>query len=376
MRVLHIISSISRTGGGPSRSVQGLVSGLQQVGVDTHLLAIKPLGEPWVKGVEHFQCIGKMNWFGVSRAIGRIMDEVKPDLVHIHSIWQLMLHFGVVEARRRDIPYILAPRGTLEVWSLRQKWLKKKLALLTYQGRDLSHAAALHVTAKSEMDQCRRLGFQQKIIMSPNGVNAPETMPPRVEAPNGKRRALFLSRMHEKKGLLNLVDSWARVRPVGWELELVYTAKEKAEKDYENQVRSRVQELKLGDSFIFTGALPDEEKWEAYRRADAFILPSYSENFGIVVAEALYAGLPTITTRGTPWQELETEKCGWHIELPGRADRWDEMDSALREMTALSDEERYAMGERGRKLVESKYSWTAIASGMKIAYMEFLNRDK
>ena len=374
MKVLHIVSSISRTGGGPSRSVQGLVSGLQQVGVDTYLLAIKPLGVPWVKGVEHFQCIGKMKWFGVSKAIGRVMDEVKPDLVHIHSIWQLMLHFGVVEARRRNIPYILAPRGTLEVWSLRQKWLKKKLALLTYQGRDLSRAVALHVTAKSEMDQCRRLGFMQKIIMSPNGVNAPGTMPPRIKAPNGKRRALFLSRMHEKKGLLNLVDSWARVRPVGWEMELVYTAKEKEEIDYENQVRSRIQELGLDGSFVFTGALPDEEKWDAYRRADAFILPSYSENFGIVVAEALYAGVPVVTTTGTPWLELRTEKCGWYVEVPRNMDNWDEMDAALRGVIALSDGEREAMGERGRKLVERKYSWPAIASGMRIAYEELLGK--
>ena len=372
MRVLHIISAISRTGGGPSRSVQGLVAGLERAGVDTHLLAIKPLGTPWVEGVKHFQCIGKMKWFGVSRAIGCVMDELRPDIVHVHSIWQLMLHFGVVEARRRRIPYVLAPRGTLEEWSLRQKWLKKKLALLTYQGRDLRKAAALHVTATSEMEQCRKLGFSQRIILSPNGVNPPAAMPPSEKGINGFRRALFLSRMHEKKGVMNLVESWARVRPVGWKIELVYTAREVAEKEYEARIKARVRELGLSDAFVFTGALSDDEKWNAYRRANVFILPTYSENFGIVVAEALYAGLPVVTTKGTPWSELDSEKCGWYIDLPKEDGKWNEMDNVLRTLVSLTDDDLGEMGCRGRQLVDKRYAWDAIAEGMKQAYEEIL----
>ena len=214
----------------------------------------------------------------------------------------------------------------------------------------------------------------QRMILSPNGVNEPETMPPKTKSSDGYHRILFLSRMHEKKGLLNLVESWARVRPPGWKIELVYTAKERDELEYEAKVRERVREYGLNNSFIFTGALPDEEKWEAYRRADAFVLPSYSENFGIVVAEALYAELPVITTKGTPWAELQSERCGWYIEVPGKLGSWDEMDVALRELTALSDIERSAMGARGRRLIVNRYSWPAIAAGMKDAYEELLGK--
>ena len=373
MKVLHVISSISRTGGGPSRSVQGLVAALEAVGVEAHLLAIKPFGEPWIDGISHFRCIGKKYWFGVQKSIGKIIDEIQPDLIHIHSIWQLMLHFAAAEARKKQIPYILAPRGTLEKWSLKQKWLKKKLALITYQGHDLQKAAAIHVTAQSELEQCRALGLKQRIIFSPNGINIPDALPPKMNVENGFHRILFLSRMHEKKGVINFVESWGRIRPTGWQVELVYTAQTMSEKSYESKVRARVIELGLKDSFIFSGAMTDEEKWAAYRHADAFVLPSYSENFGIVVAEALYAGLPVITTTGTPWNSLIQHGCGWWISLPNQSDRWDEMDTAIKELVSLPQSELTRMGRLGHDFVCKEYSWNGIAVRMKSAYETILN---
>ena len=123
--------------------------------------------------------------------------------------------------------------------------------------------------------------------------------------------------------------------------------------------------------FILTGPLDDEKKWEAYARADLFVLPTYSENFGIVVAEALWAGVPVITTKGTPWDELESEKCGWWIDLPKsksgvEVEQWNALDSALRE--ARSADDLRGMGARGRKLVEDRYTWSAVVGAMKRGY--------
>lgn len=364
MRVLHIVSSLSRNAGGPARSVQGLVAGLNAVGVDAWLMAMKPLGDPWVDGAkEKFRCAKKMNWFGMQREVENVIDELHPDLVHIHSIWQWTLHLAVRAARKKGVPYILAPRGTIEKWSLKQKWLKKKIALLTYQGADFRHAAAIHCTAESEAAQARKLWPGKPIIMSPNAVNVPETLPIQRLHEDGFRRVLFMSRFHYKKGLINLIEAWAMLRPKGWKVELVGTDSA----GYLEVVKKRINELGLQSDFIITGALMDDEKWEAYRRADLFVLPSHSENFGIVVAEALYAGVPVITTKGTPWEELSARGCGWWIDI-GVEPLAMALDAAMK----LSDTERREMGARGRILVEEKYTWNAVVKAMINGYGKVL----
>jgi glycosyltransferase involved in cell wall biosynthesis len=364
MKVLHIVSSLSRNAGGPARSVQGLVAGLNAAGVDAWLMAMKPLGDPWVEGVDgKYRCAGKKNWFGMQKAVERVIDELKPDILHIHSIWQWTLHLAVRAAQKKGVPYVLAPRGTIEEWSLKQKWLKKKIALLTYQGSDFRHSAAIHCTADSEANQARKMWPDKLIILSPNAVNAPKDLPKQRLHEEGFRRALFLSRFHYKKGLLNLVEAWAKVRPQGWKMELVGTDGG----GYLNTVKARIQELRLSDDFIISGGLMDDDKWKAYRRSDLFVLPSYSENFGIVVAEALWAGVPVITTKGTPWKELGDRKCGWWIDIG-----IDPLVNALKEALALSDIERREMGGRGRKLIEEKYTWDAVVKVMVKGYESIL----
>lgn len=365
MRVLHIISSISKLAGGPARSVQGLVYGLEMAGVEAWLMPLKERGKPWVAGISHFRCPGLEGARGVRLAVESAIDEIHPDLVHIHSIWQLSLHQAVVAARRKKIPYIIAPRGSIEVWSLRQKWLKKKIGMWLYQRRDLKMAVAIHVTAESEAEQARKLVLGQRIILSPNGVNVPRSLPTWRQRQDGFHRVVFVSRIHYKKGLLNLVDAWARVRPQGWKMEIVGTD----EVGYQRIVEDRVANYGLQDSFIFTGPLDDSQKWEAYRRADFFFLPTYSENFGIVVAEALYAGIPVVTTKGTPWRELQERGCGMWIDVSV-----DACEDALRHMCSLRDNERATMGRIGRMLIEERYLWPSIGEDMKIQYEKILNR--
>jgi glycosyltransferase involved in cell wall biosynthesis len=363
MIILHVIDGISRNSGGPSRSAQGLVAGLNRAGVETWLMTLRQGEEPWIEGVTKF---------ANGEPFEQVAVRVKPDIVHLHGIWGLDMHRCAVCCRRLGIPYVIAPRGMLEPWSLGQKKWKKRLARWLYQDRDLKMAAALHATAESEAEQFRKLGFKNPIIISPNGVNVPTHTLPLHPTPTTKR-ALFVSRMHPKKGVLELVEAWGRLG-VGsegvreWECELVYTVSGEFEKAYEAKVIAKVQELGLADRFIFTGALNDEEKWQAYARADLFVLPTYSENFGIVVAEALWAKVPVITTQGTPWKDLEDHQCGWWIDIGVEP-----LIKALIEAMALSPDELQAMGERGRKLVEEKYTWDAVVKNMVKGYGEVLN---
>ena len=376
MKVLHVISSLRRSGGGPARSAQGLVAGLNAAGVEAWLLSLKHGDEPWVDGIQRF-----FNGGPFENVVGRI----KPDIVHLHGLWNWNLHRCAVICRRWRTPYVIAPRGMLEPWSLKQKWLKKRIARWLYQDRDLKCAAALHATADSEAEQFRRLGFRNPVIVSPNGVNVPEELVTgnRERGTVGCiRRVLFVSRMHPKKGVIELVEAWNSLKLTthnsqltNWTCELVYTTNSDVEREYETKVKAKVKELGLEGQFVFTGALNDVDKWKAYARADLFVLPTYSENFGIVVAEALWAGLPVITTKGTPWSELEgdqsinppthqltnspTSKCGWWIDIGV-----DALVKALAEAIALTDEERHEMGMRGRKLVEKKYTWNAVVKEM------------
>lgn len=363
MKVVHIISGISRNSGGPSRSSQGLVAALNAAGVETWLLSCRPGEEAWVPGVTHFRVPTESGLKALGRFFEEALWEVKPDLIHLHGIWAPQIHVAAKTARKLGFPYIISPRGMLEPWSLEQKKWKKWLAMALYQRNDLKRAVALHATAATEAEQFRRLGFRQRIIELPNGVILPESLPPQGLHADGYHRALFVSRIHKKKGLLELVEAWGRVRPQGWKMEIVGTDAD----GYQVVVEQAVREYDLGQDFIFSGPLMDERKWEAYRRADLFILPTYSENFGIVVPEALYAGVPVITTKGTPWQELQTHRCGWWIDIGVEP-----LVDALREALALSDSERAEMGVRGRDLVNTFYTWPALGQGMAEAYRTLL----
>ena len=192
MRVFHVIGGLSRDSGGPSRSAQGLVAGLNAAGIETWLMSLCKGEEPWIDGVERF-----VNGGDFEEVVGRI----HPDIVHVHCIWSPALHHCVVVCRKKKIPYVIAPRGMLEVWSLRQKWVKKRIARWLYQDRDLKCAAALHATAESEAEQFRRLGFKNPIIVSPNGVNAPRSVVSR-QSLVVSRGEVFRKRAQEK------VDEW------------------------------------------------------------------------------------------------------------------------------------------------------------------------
>lgn len=370
MRVLHIIQSISRSSGGPARSVQGLVAGLNRAGVEAWLSTLRKGEKPWVDGIERF-----VN----GKPFEDALSYVRPHIVHLHGIWDAEIHRCAVICRRLGIKYVIAPRGMLEPWSLQQKWLKKRIARLLYQDRDLKCAVALHATAESEAEQFKKLGFNNPVIISPNGVNVPkESVAVSRQSFSGdrKKRVLFVSRMHPKKGVLELVEAWNKLvvsgqslGVSGWCCELVYTINGDLEREYEAKVKAKVKELGLEDRFIFTGALHDEEKWKAYARADLFVLPTYSENFGIVVAEALWAGVPVITTKGTPWQELEERKCGWWINIGVEP-----LAKALGEAFSVAGRQSpddgglKKMGELGHKLVEDKYSWDAVVKAMVKGY--------
>jgi glycosyltransferase involved in cell wall biosynthesis len=366
MTVLHTVASLDADAGGPSRTVSATCAALADHGTEVEILttdaggpenAIRPEGDrirttfvssrPPILHARSFRS-----------AAERIIQQRSADLVHDHGVWLPTNWASSRAARWQGVSHVITTRGMLEPWALNHHGWKKKAAWHLYQKSILEQAALLHATAPAEARNLRKLGLDTPIVVAPNGVPIPDSYK-RTASDGGVRTALFLSRIHPKKGLLNLMDAWAAVRPEGWRLVIAGPD----EGGHREVVADRARKNGIGDTVSFPGSIPDNEKWALYRQSDLFVLPTFSENFGVVIAEALVSGIPAITTVGAPWHDLEEHDCGWWIETGV-----DPLLNALEDATTRSDDDRLAMGERGRQLIRDTYTWDAVAGTLASAY--------
>ena len=363
LRVVHVVPGISTASGGPLRSVHRIVSALNGIGVTAWLLTCYGKETPWVEGVSYFA--GRESGLASSQSILRFFTQqfqlIKPDVVHVHSLWVMSSHWAVVVASRLGIPCFISPRGMLDPWAFHYKWWKKWPAWWLYQRRDLQKVAAFCAASEMEAEHIRAFGFRLPIVVSPNAVQMPRVLPEKIREVN--KVALFLGRLHPGKGLLTLAEAWARIRPKGWVMRVIGPDQYK----HKAVVVERLATLGILEDWAFIDELDDEVKWQELRKADLFIFPSVSENFGISIAEALYAGLPVIATKGTPWVELQTHQCGWWIELGV-----DALEYVMREAFSRTRDELSEMGENGHRLICSKYTWNASAERLKESYCSIL----
>ena len=273
------------------------------------------------------------------------------DVIHDNGIWLPHNHRLAKLAAAKGLPRVVSTRGMLEPWALNHKRWKKRLAWWLYQQRDLRSTALLHATASREAGHLGNLSIGRAIMMVPNGVDLHSIAPLRV-AESGVRTALFVGRIYPVKGLPLLVEAWAKVRPAGWKMKIVGPD----EAGHLAEVERLIRQAGMEADFEIAGPLSGSALEQAYQNADLCILPSYTENFGMVVGEALAQGLPVITTQGTPWELLETERCGWWVPVSV-----DGIAAALEDATRKTSEELIAMGERGRAVVAERFAWDRIA---------------
>ncbi len=365
VRVIHTIAGVRADHGGPSRSVPALCNALAATGTDVHLLTGMPsdgrvknnfpappvtthavresrLGRPWGVGR------------GFRRELRRLAITAQTTIVHDHGVWLPTNHAVAQQATALGLPRIVSPRGMLSAWSMnRRRWLKRCLWQL-YQRHDLRSATAFVVTSELEARDVRRLGFSQPTIVIPNGIDFPKELPQRQ--PQATKQLLFLSRIHPKKGVLELVEAFSQARlPDAWQLVIAGPD----EDGHRRQVERRIQQLGIDNRFRFTGPVDDQAKWQLYVDADLFVLPSFTENFGIVVAEAMAAGLPVITTTGTPWNVLQEQQLGWHVEPTVAALR-----QALSEACSLPNSKRIELGLRARDFAIREFAWHDVGARM------------
>lgn len=378
LRVLHTVAGLHPDSGGPARTVTSLCAGLGRLHeIDARLLTQSVSGEKLYSGDLGPQQLIVAESKGRLRAkVGsafrvRLRSELiqnTPDILHDHGVWLPSNHYAAASARKFGIPYVIHTRGMLEPWSLSFSAYKKKIAWNLYQKRNLDSASLFFATSDMESDNIRGLGFSQPIAVVPNGVEIPNIdLSLKCPKPdNCHRNIVFMSRVHPKKGLIQLMTAWAKVRPRGWKLILAGPD----EGGHLQEVLDCAQKYGLGDQVEYRGAVEGEAKLELLSNADIFVLPSFSENFGVVVAEALACGVPVITTYGTPWQGLVENRCGWWVEADVEA-----LAAALREAIDLEDDERFEMGLRGQHYA-SQFDWAEIASLTADVYLWLLGRGE
>lgn len=347
MKVIHYIAGLDKTSGGITEYLRLLASELVKE-IDVVVATSVSENPIQIRGVKiHFFRYHPLYINTLIREFTQFIKSEQPDIVHINGIWNIQNWAFHQAAYKLETPIILSPHGMLEPWIMEHNRWKKRLAMWLYQRKSIRNASLLHVTSSMEKQSVQRLGFYNSLEVIPNGIDLAETKTGKKKY--GSKKILFISRFHPKKGIELLLEAWRGLDNLGWKLELVG----EGDPSYVNALKKGVRNLK---NVHFIGFKYGKAKWECFNSADVMVLPTHSENFGIVVTEALSVGVPVLTTKGTPWRDLETHNCGWWINLSVK-----ELQIALKNIFNTPTSELKAMGERGRSLVLRKYKIEKIA---------------
>jgi glycosyltransferase involved in cell wall biosynthesis len=380
LRVVQVVAGLHQDDGGPYQTLPLLWSGLvdQQVGVKvfttgfeediTRLTANKY--ELFTAEPSFPEALKRAPGFHeeVERGLG------EADLCHNHGCWLYPNWVAGSVARKAQKPLIISPLGHLDRWSLKYHGWRKWFVRHLIEKKNWAYASAFVAKSDLEAEQMRRLGFEQPISVIPNGLDAKawkELVPPEIfleKFPELKDRKLllFLSRIHPKKGIFPLLNVWKLICGKYKDWHLVVAG---MDSPYSQEIQKWLSQQSFKDRVTFAGDLEGDVKRSAMTASSLFVLPSFSENFGQVVLEALASGLPVITTKGCPWEGIEKHQCGWWIEM-------EEVNLRDALVTALghSETKLRQMGQRGRKWVLKDYDWETLISRLKDLYQEVLDK--
>jgi glycosyltransferase involved in cell wall biosynthesis len=373
LHIIQTVASIAEWTGGPARTIRDLGEALARQGARVTLVAghdparddaLLPPDPALVRTVlVPVDRRLKLPRYNFAAALA----GVEGDILHDNGIWSPANIAAGAAARRLGLPMVISPHGMLDPWAMGHNAARKKLAWRLYQRRLLTGARGLLATAEREIGPIRALLPDQPVALIPNGVVCPPVMPDRSSRDRATARTLlFMSRLHPKKNLPGLIDAWAPLagQPEFGDWTLVIAGPDEGE--HGAALRARVAALGLQGRVLIEGPVPDAAKDAAFATADLFVLPSFSENFGIVVAEALAQGVPAIVGDGAPWASLMTERCGWFTGTDPAS-----LGAALAEAMRLSPAERRQMGERGHAHVQRSFGWAEIAA-QTLAYYRWL----
>jgi glycosyltransferase involved in cell wall biosynthesis len=380
MRITHVVVSLDPNQGGlPAvatrlAAAQAAPPGAPGGGHDVSLVCHQSPGREdavqaslrTIPGIERVKIITvpaivKLGLLVPKQTHERLREQLQQtDVAHLHGLWEALIRAATIEARKLRVPFVLTPHGMLDPWSLRQRWLKKKIALaLTYR-KMINNAARLHVLNDDEARLIEPLRLKPPLRVIANGVFLEEIEPLpergqfRASHPDFGNDAfvLFLSRLHYKKGLDYLADAFAMLAAKRSDVRLVIAGPDGgAQADFEQRVKA----AGIADRVHVVGPLWGPEKFAAMVDAACFCLPSRQEGFSMAITESLACGTPAVVSEACHYPEVATSGAGEVVPLDSRA-----VAEALERVLA-DESRRIEMGRRGRALVLNKYTWPVIA---------------
>ena len=389
MRVLHVIASVADIRGGPSRAVLDMVKALRDEGIDAEIATTNDAGPDLLdvplNQLVQYQSVPVYFFSRFSPSIHAVrefafssplavwlwqhLDDY--DLVHIHALFSMPCTLTMLLARLKNIPYVVAPHGLLCHWSLQQSAQRKSAYLNIVERANLNHSAGLHLNSQLEHQELAALNLTANLFVLSHGLHPPDSVPDARQklrtmlklAPD-EPIVLFLSRLHPKKGLDVLIAALAQLRHRRFTLVIAGSG----DPAYEVEIDRLLQETKLGDRTLRVGFVEGETKNICLQGADLFVLTSHSENFGVVVLEALASRLPVVLTPGVALSDLiNTHQLGAVAEL--------DVGAIAKSIEHLLNNPglRISIGDRARPLVLEHYTWKAIGTQLGDRYKAVLS---
>jgi glycosyltransferase involved in cell wall biosynthesis len=293
--------------------------------------------------------------------LGALAEQMRwADVVHLHAAYSFPTIPTLLAARLLKRPLVWTPHGALQRWSgsrregFKSLWEKVCIAVAP---RELM----LHLTSKDEAAETRARFPRANLGLIPNGVGTPDAL---HRDPRGAQLRLgFVGRLDPKKGIENLLAA-CRILKERRAPEFSLAIAGSGSPDYEAKLRHEIDRLELRSEVTMLGDVRGAEKQRMFERTDVVVVPSFTKNFAIVVAEALAHGAAVIAGTGTPWKEVERKGCGLWVANDAAS-----LADAIMKINSMPVAE---MGERGRRWMAADYSWEKCASEMIALYKNLL----
>ena len=409
MKIIQVVPTVKNESDGVGISVRGMSAGLTSHGVRVSLHCLDEVPE-CIRDSRYEMVNYPRKRFPFS-SIGcspELLEGLKEccqsaEIIHTNGLWRMANIYPEWAIRGTKCKLVVQPHGTLSKWAMRRSWWKKLPLWWLWQKRVLDKAEMFVATCEKEYEEIRALGYKQLVAIVPIGMEVPTVTSEQLLVASSQfpvlsseqkgcdcvasrdnrqlatchlplatenerlKRIVFFGRVHKVKAVDHLVKAWGKLQESLSDWELVIAGPDCGAK---GELEAIIAEEQI-PRVRFVGEINGQAKYDFLTDADIYVLPSHTENFGITVAEALACGTPTIASQGTPWEGLEIEKCGKWVPIGVNP-----LAEALRELTSLTDDERAAMGERGRAWIQRDFSWDGIGAKMKAAYAWLLGQGE
>lgn len=387
MKTLHIIENIDNNYGGPAKSVPFLIKYLNQLDTKNKIISVR------LQNIENNDIcennnieIISSNYNGFkflkysNQLYSNIINEIDNEtIIHTQSLWNYPPYCAFKIAKKHNLPLVMSIRGNLYDWNLNKSKWKKDLSLTLFQMKMFKEASCLHATEINELKAIRNLGIKTPVALISNAIeieefvklSSQEEAKKNLNLDKDKRYILFMSRIYSKKGLEYLINSFIDLQHnfPQWE---ILVAGPIYDKTYFDKINQNIKKSKIDNKVHYFGMVNGKKRLDLFASSELFILPAHTENFGMVIGEAMACSLPVITTQGTPWEVLNKKNAGWWIKLDDES-----ITNALKEAMLKTKIELNEMGVNGYKIIKEDFTWDRVASQMKELYSWLLNkRDK